>query len=67
MSKITWTNVGLINLSFLLPPLAVFIKAEEFNKGGLRGVCAANCCATVKSATGFRSTFAGASWPVLIS
>lgn len=32
MSNITWTYVGLIILSFLLPPLAVFIRAEDFNK-----------------------------------
>lgn len=29
----SWTDVGLVILSFLLPPLAVFLKAEEFNKG----------------------------------
>lgn len=33
MSKATWTDVGLIILAILLPPLAVFVKAEEFNKG----------------------------------
>lgn len=33
MSNVTWTDVGLIILAILLPPLAVFIKAEEFNKG----------------------------------
>ena len=33
MSNVTWTDVGLVILAILLPPLAVFIKAEEFNKG----------------------------------
>lgn len=33
MSNVTWTDVGLIILAILLPPLAVFLKAEEFNKG----------------------------------
>lgn len=33
MSNVTWTDIGLILLAILLPPLAVFVKEEEFNKG----------------------------------
>lgn len=33
MGKVTWTDVGLVIVAIILPPLAVFLKSEEFSKG----------------------------------
>ena len=33
MGRVTWTDIGLIILAIILPPLAVFLKSEEFGKG----------------------------------
>lgn len=32
-NMVTWTDIGFIVLSIILPPLAVFLKSEEFGKG----------------------------------